>query len=166
MNLVEILNQVPQYWLLALIVFIVFIVFFIWNIILGIKLNQVKKRLNRMLRGSQITNLEQVIEEYTSEIQQIKQQVNTNSKNIEFIMDKLSTYKGKVGVVRYNAFGEEGNDLSYSIAIIDEGKNGVVISSIYNRGQSNTYAKPIKAGDSVYKLSKEEIEAISKAIEH
>ena len=40
----------------------------------------------------------------------------------------------------------------------------MVITSIYNRGESNTYAKPIENGESRYKLSQEEMSAIQKAI--
>jgi len=47
----------------------------------------------------------------------------------------------KVGVVRYNAFDDVGSDLSFSIALLDDNDNGVVISGIYSRESSTTYAK-------------------------
>jgi hypothetical protein len=43
--------------------------------------------------------------------------------------------------------------------------NGLVITGLYNREQSFTYAKPIENGQSKYKLSPEELIAIQKTIE-
>ena len=43
--------------------------------------------------------------------------------------------------------------------------NGVVISSIYGREETRTYAKPLENGKSKYELSSEEKEAITKARE-
>lgn len=67
----------------------------------------------------------------------------------------------QVHTVRFNAFDNTGSDLSYSVALLDEDNNGVVISSIYGRDESRTYAKPIVNKESTYKLSKEEIQALS-----
>ena len=58
--------------------------------------------------------------------------------------------------MRYNAFDNIGSDLSYSLALVDENKDGVVLTSIYGREENRCYAKPINAGKSTYTLSKEE----------
>jgi len=129
---------------------------FIWNLVLTFRLGNLKKRFIRFTRGGQVTNLEQTIHSYTEEIEQIKKELATNSQHIKMILEKIAKHKGNVQMVRYNAFNEEGNDLSYSVAFLDDLGDGVVITSIYNRGESNTYAKPIRAGTSTYKLSIEE----------
>jgi len=141
-----------------------FVLLFIWNIILSVKLRKSTKRLNRFTRGTNTTNLEQIIEQYQSEMAKLKSIQVDNTEHIKVLLNKITKLKGYIGVVRYNAFSENGNDLSYSIAIIDEKKNGVVITSIYNRGETNTYGKPVLDGQSSYKLSKEELEAIEQAI--
>lgn len=148
----------------SLLLGLIFVLLFIWNIVISIKLGKLKTRFNRFTRGNQTNNLEDVIEKYINEAEEMKKNIKTNQDNINFLIKKLESYKGKLGIVRYNAFGEEGNDLSYSIAMLDEKKSGVVITSIYNRGESNTYAKPIENGVSNYKLSKEELEVIEKAV--
>ena len=70
----------------------------------------------------------------------------------------------KVGMVRYNAYNDAGNDLSFAVALLDEKNNGVVFNGIYSREMSNIYAKPISDGKSTYNLTKEEEEALNKAI--
>ena len=67
-------------------------------------------------------------------------------------------------MVRYNAFSDTGSDLSFTLALLDEQNNGVVLNGIYSREMSNIYAKPITNGNSTYTLSEEERQAIDKAI--
>jgi len=48
----------------------------------------------------------------------------------------------KVGVVRYNAFDDVGSDLSFSIALLDDNDNGVVIAEYtQERAQQHTQKK-------------------------
>ena len=70
----------------------------------------------------------------------------------------------KLGVVRFNPFSDVGSDLSFSVALLDGGNNGVVITSLYNRNENRVYAKPIKSGQSNYTLSEEEKQALEKAL--
>ncbi len=70
----------------------------------------------------------------------------------------------KVGVVRFNPFKDTGGDQSFIIALLDSNNKGVVLSSLYTREGTRVYTKPIEKGGSTYHLSKEEKEAIAKAI--
>ena len=72
----------------------------------------------------------------------------------------------KIGVVRYNAYNDAGNDLSFAVALLDEKNNGIVFNGIYSREMSNIYAKPIIDGKCEYNITKEENEALNKAIEN
>lgn len=69
----------------------------------------------------------------------------------------------KSGVVRFNPFGEMGGDQSFSLALLDQDNNGVVVTSHYTIEHQRVYAKPLKKGKSEYSLSKEEKEAVEKA---
>lgn len=68
-----------------------------------------------------------------------------------------------VAVVRYDAFGDMGGRLSFSAALIDDGGDGVVLSSIHARGESRTYAKGIVGGASDVTLTPEEQQALAAA---
>ena len=57
-----------------------------------------------------------------------------------------------------------GSDLSYAVAMLDAHNNGVLFSSIFAREDSRSYVKPIEAGRSTYKLTREEAEALDKAM--
>ena len=56
------------------------------------------------------------------------------------------------------------SNLSFALAILNEHNTGIVLNGIYGRDTSNIYAKPIVEGKCEYALSKEEKEALDKAI--
>ncbi|MEK7162541.1 MAG: DUF4446 family protein, partial [Patescibacteria group bacterium] len=59
---------------------------------------------------------------------------------------------------------DAGGDQSFSIALMDEKKNGIVVSSLYGRENSRIYAKPLENASSKYQLAKEELQAIEEAL--
>lgn len=68
-----------------------------------------------------------------------------------------------VALVRYDAFGDAAGRLSFSAAILNDGGDGLVISSIHARGEAWTYAKAIAGGKSSQELTPEEKQAITEA---
>jgi hypothetical protein len=68
-----------------------------------------------------------------------------------------------VAVVRYDAFADTGGQLSWSLALLDDGGSGVVVTAIQGRNESRTYAKSITDWSSEAQLSPEEEDAISHA---
>jgi hypothetical protein len=68
-----------------------------------------------------------------------------------------------LALVRYDAFGDMGGHLSWSLALLDDSGHGVVLTSIHGRSDSRTYAKSISAWSCEQQLSPEEQEAIEGA---
>ncbi len=68
-----------------------------------------------------------------------------------------------LAVVRYDAFGDMGGHLSWSLALLDDGGHGVVVTSIHGRSEARTYAKNIVGWSCEQQLSPEEEEAVSHA---
>lgn len=91
-----------------------------------------------------------------------------NFRKISEELEKLKEEGGfsikKIGIVRYNPFSEVGGNQSFSIALLDGKRNGIVITSLFTREGNRVFAKPIKEGQSQYFLSGEEKEAIKQAI--
>ena len=69
----------------------------------------------------------------------------------------------KFALVRYDAFEDMGGQLSFSVAVLDEHGDGLVLTSINGRTETRTYAKTVKALTSDHNLSDEEREAIAAA---
>jgi Protein of unknown function (DUF4446) len=68
-----------------------------------------------------------------------------------------------LAVVRYDAFGDMGGHLSWSLALLDDSGNGVVLTSIHGRSEARSYSKSISEWTSDQQLSPEEVEAIERA---
>ncbi|GAA1905049.1 hypothetical protein GCM10009737_02250 [Nocardioides lentus] len=68
-----------------------------------------------------------------------------------------------LAVVRYDAFGDMGGHLSWSLALLDDAGHGVVLTSIHGRAESRTYAKNIASWRCEQPLSPEEEEAVGHA---
>jgi hypothetical protein len=104
-----------------------------------------------------------ILQELAVLIREVESDNRARAKEIVQIGEALSGCVQKVAVVRYDAFQDVGNDLSYSIALLDSEDNGVVLTGIYGRDSTTTYAKPVSGGASQYVLTEEEEEAISDA---
>jgi hypothetical protein len=65
-----------------------------------------------------------------------------------------------LAVVRYDAFGDMGGHLSWSMALLDDGGDGVLLTSIHGRSEARTYAKNIRGWSCEQQLSPEEEEAV------
>jgi hypothetical protein len=70
-----------------------------------------------------------------------------------------------IGMVRFNPFEDTGSDQSFAIALLDDRRDGVVISSLHGRTNTRIFAKPVANGTSAHNLSEEEAQAIRVAVE-
>ena len=68
-----------------------------------------------------------------------------------------------LAVVRYDAFDDMGGHLSWSVALLDDAGDGVVLTSIHGRSDARTYAKSVTGWVSEQQLSPQESEAIQRA---
>ena len=99
----------------------------------------------------------------TAENKSENEEKNTKS-DIGAIKDNLKIAYQKTGLVKYDAFREMSGALSYSLALLDQENNGVLISSMYSREGCYSYAKDIVKGESKINLSEEEAEALKQAV--
>jgi Protein of unknown function (DUF4446) len=70
-----------------------------------------------------------------------------------------------IGLVRFNPFEDTGSDQSFAIALLDDQRDGVVLSSLHGRANTRLFAKPVADGSSPHNLSDEETQAIRIALE-
>lgn len=70
-----------------------------------------------------------------------------------------------IGLVRFNPFEDTGSDQSFAIALLDDQRDGIVLSSLHGRANTRIFAKPVADGGSRHNLSEEESRAIRIAVE-
>jgi hypothetical protein len=69
----------------------------------------------------------------------------------------------RVGFIRYNSFDDVGSDLSFTLALLNDDGDGVVVTSIYSREETRTYGKAVRKFVPQQGASKEEQSAIAMA---
>jgi hypothetical protein len=84
--------------------------------------------------------------------------------------DRLDALEGtvkrdlhRVGFIRYNSFDDVGSDLSFTLALLNDDGDGVVVTSIYSREETRTYGKAVRKYVPQQGASKEEQSAIAMA---
>ena len=126
--------------------------------------SKIIRKYKRLMRGADSKNLESMLLQQLEEIQASHTRIKELELASSSINNKMNRCVQHVGVVRYNAFENMGSDQSFSVAMLDENGDGFVLTSLYGRNTSTSFAKPIKAKQSAYPLSDEEKEAIEKAL--
>lgn len=107
---------------------------------------------------------EATLEEHARAIGELRSTVQRLAGTDAAIRDVLARTVQRVGLVRYDAFEDMGGRLSFSLALLDEAGDGVVVTSINGRQDTRVYAKPVSRGASDHNLSDEEAEAIAQAM--
>ena len=129
-----------------------------WN------LGYMKKRYRKMMNGVDGDNLERLLMGHIDEVRHVveeNQRLDTENRRMDELLNMAVT---RVGMVRFRAFEDMGSDLSYAVALLDAHNNGVVLSSIFGREDSRSYAKPIEDGKSSYPMTQEEEQALKEAM--
>lgn len=132
-------------------------------LIQGLKLSRLEKRYRGLSQNMEGKNLEEIIYQYYEKIDNLDIRMNQITGQIKDIEETLLHCVQKIGIVQYNAFEDVGGNLSFSIALLDEENNGLVLSSLYSRNNHVVYGKPIKKGKATYPLSAEEMQAVDRA---
>lgn len=150
--------------IIMLVMIAIICILLLMQILNNIELKRLQKRYKKLMKGSLGKNIEEMILDYNEKVDKslsTAKHIEEMYSNIDLRVKKCVQ---KVSVIRYRAFEDVGSDLSYSIALLDDENNGVVITGIYGRNESTSFTKPIENGISKYDLSEEEKLAIRSAI--
>lgn len=102
-------------------------------------------------------------------IQQTNQEHQSLIKGLQSALREISLDVGqslqKTAIIRFNPFRDEGQPLSFAVAMLDQFDTGVVISSLHAREGTRVYAQPIRQGKCPYELREEEREVLRRAMQ-
>ncbi len=148
-----------------IIIFVINIILFIAVIISNARINKINKNnkifMEKLGNGK---NIKEDLENYIERIVSLEEDISETHSYCNQLDNRIDKCIQKTGIVRYNAYNDAGNDLSFAVALLDEKNNGIVFNGIYSREMSNIYAKPVIEGNCKYNITKEEKEAIDKAM--
>ncbi len=152
-----------QSWI-GMVTIVLVIAVLVYCVILHIRLGSLKKKYDFFMQGDNGASLERKLSVEVSEIRDA-------AKGLESLLTEQATIRNtqsntiqKIGFIKYNAFENIGNDLSFALTLLDGNNNGICISSIYGRNESRIFSKPIVKGKSLVSLSQEELESLNEAL--
>lgn len=99
---------------------------------------------------SQVRNMREAVEILTGELEGHRARLNDTITNR--------------AVVRYDAFRDTGGEQSASLALLDDHRSGLVLSSIAARDFARVYVKWLRDGVPDRDLSPEELQAVAEAV--
>src|SRR5205809_1473251 len=77
---------------------------------------------------------------------------------------RVDTTVSKTSLVRYDAYEGAGGQQSASIALLDAGRSGVIVTAIQGRDYARIYVKELDHGRPSVALSPEEEQAVERAV--
>lgn len=147
----------------AAVVAVLCLLLLIWN---AFALRRVRRAQKIVLAGSErdvVAHAEALQHEFTA----MRDWIEDASTVLDARMSRLETrLDGAVthtAMVRYDAFGAKSGKQSSSVAMLDEHKNGVVLTAIVSRNFSHLYVKRLQEGVSDIELSPEERHVVTLA---
>lgn len=161
-NLISNLSNYLPYILIGM--GVVILLLLILLIILWKSVNRLENKYRKMMRGASNKNLEEVIVSKLNDVEEAENAAREAAKLCENLKVEIRGCVQKVGIMRYKAFEDVGSDLSFSIAMLDGHNDGIVLTGLYGRHDSTTYAKPVDKGISRYELSEEEAHVLKEAM--
>ena len=144
---------------------IIIIILFIMVLVSLSSISRLETKYRKLSRGIENKNMEEIINGYLDRVEEVAKEGNEIKALYDSMDQKLKGCLQKVSVVRYRAFEDVGSDLSFSVAALDERNNGLVLTGLFGRNESTTYAKPIDRGISRYDLSSEEKQVLKEAMD-
>lgn len=119
----------------------------------------------KLVKNGKSDNLQEILEKILKDDKISQEEIDKLKKRVEGIDTEGLSHIQKIGLIRFNPFADTGGSQSFTLAVLDGKNNGVLISSLHSRDQTRMYTKQIKEGKGLgFELSKEEKEAIEKAI--
>jgi hypothetical protein len=115
-------------------------------------------------KSEQPENLEAIITAITNRIKALEKKQTEASKYSRALKEQLGMAVQHVGIERFNSHMDEGGNLSFAVALLDEHHSGMVITSVNGRQHNRIYVKGVTKGKSEVRLSEEENKALQSAI--
>ena len=120
-------------------------------------------KIHRFTRGQTGLSLEDIMKNCVDSVAKIEERNELISKHALTLNDRVSHALRNAQTIRYKAFDANGSNQSFSIALLNEKGNGVVISSLHSRDRMSTFAKPVEHYVSSYDLTEEEQGVVAEA---
>ena len=130
-------------------------------IINNIKVKKYKVQYDKTL--AKFNSTENIKDEFESLYDRLNEVEKASSEMVECVnnfSEKIKANIQKIGLVKYNAYDDTENKLSFALVLLDDRDNGVLINHVYSKHGSNSYGKLVVNGKIEERICEEEAEAL------
>ncbi|EGL42218.1 hypothetical protein HMPREF1039_1464 [Megasphaera lornae] len=144
---------------------IILILLLVCIISLHIRLNRVTRQYTFFMQDATGESVERKLREDVAKLHQVQELLANVRSEQQVLLQVQQHCFQKIGFVKYNAFENIGNKLSFAFTVLDGKNDGFCLSSVYGRNESRIFAKEIRNGHCLYSMSMEEQDSLEQALQ-
>jgi hypothetical protein len=149
---------------ITLALFALVIIQFLMLMSVRARLNKLSRMLRSLFAGPEGADLEAVLKNCLDTSAAAQQKGEELDAQLRALTQVVRGCVQHFGLVRYDAYGDVSGQQSFSLALLDADRNGVVISGLFSRSDSRCYGKAVVAGSAEQSLTDEEQNALDLAL--
>jgi hypothetical protein len=142
----------------------VILVLLVLALLQSVRLRRAVRAYRALVQGGGEGTLGDVLETHVGRVEDVRSRLEELDQRHADLQRRSQTSIQHIGLVRFNPFDDTGSDQSFAIALLDDRRDGLVISSLHGRSNTRVFAKPVEGGSSSHTLSDEETQAIRIAV--
>ena len=119
------------------------------------KLNALQSKYDYFTQGKE-ANIDVVLTDTLTELHKTQAELAELQEKHAKLQAQVQGCLQNVKLIRYDAFDAMGGEMSYSLLLTDAKKDGILLTSIYGREESRSYAPHTTEGKASYPLAEEE----------
>ena len=105
----------------------------------------------------------EVLLNHQRQLRRGQEDLSRQQKKLEHLEIESHYLLNQVGLVKYNPFTDQGGNMSFSLALLNNNGDGVVVTSLHSREGIRIYSKKVERFECEQQLMDEEKEAIKRA---
>jgi len=149
---------------MALAAIAVGVVALVWLASLQRRVRTVSPDIRRLVRNMEGKDVHQVVEALLGNMEFLSTRLGRLQVAHDSLEERLrGTVQGQ-GLVRYNADGKVGGELSFALALVDGERDGILLTCLHTLDECRLYIRQVQQGTCVHELTEEEAEALAIAL--
>jgi hypothetical protein len=121
------------------------------------------RRGQRLLLGADQHDLVEYAVGLLARVEHVESRADHVEQGLQQVTGRLDGVLQRWALLRYDALEGTGGRQSVSLALLDVGANGMILTAIQDREYARIYIKQVTAGESDLELSPEETRALEQA---
>ncbi|HIP49878.1 MAG TPA: DUF4446 family protein [Candidatus Pacebacteria bacterium] len=148
----------------TLVTFALSLVTLIMAIIVTLRSRKLLNTTKTLFAGKKGADLEEVIVNHEKKLDCFDKEIQELFNISNTINAHSKSCLSKIGLVKFDPFGDRSGNQSFVIALLDSKDDGLILSTLHTREGTRIYTKQINKGEPINnELTKEELDALKQA---